>query len=237
MKITYSFYSLKDLSNLSNGESLLEILLTNGLNVDKAGEQEPIQKDFVKENLSEIWKGRGLEGSHSTCYFLFKGKKEFKFSGMVTWNINLRTDTKTFNGVSLWLNVPKDYNVNNLVKIGDDIFKWSDAVYGYITEDSKDPHNDLRIGNIHEGLPGLLWVNYFGSSFIMQPDFHIPDDHVFIGNGKRIILAETPNAEKLSDLNFLVSIRNKFGSQWFWQYPRKFERKKPIFDKSEIVKL
>jgi hypothetical protein len=97
LKISYSFFSLKDLSDISNGERLLGILSSYGLVVDKAGDKEPIRKDFITSDLPEIWKGVGLDGKSSTCYFLFKGKMEIKFSGMVTWGVDLHPNTKSFN--------------------------------------------------------------------------------------------------------------------------------------------
>lgn len=234
MKISYSFYFLKDVSKLSNGEELLKILSSYRLAVDKADDLEPIRKDFIESNFPEMWKGRGIDGGCSSCDFLFKGKKQINFSGMVTWNINLHPNTKAFNGIHLWLSIPKSYNVGSLVQLGDDIFIWSDAVYGYITEESKDPSSDL-IGNIYDGLPGLMWINYFGKPYIIESDFHIPNNHVPLGHGIKFMLSETPNDEKLSDSNFLESSKNDIGVEWFWSHPRKHNKKVPVFDRSAVT--
>lgn len=234
MKISYSFYSLKDMSHLSNLESLLEILLSYGLVIDKADNQEPIRKDFVKNNLLQIWKGIGIEGGCLSCDFLFKGKKEIKFSGMATWNLNLHPNTEAFNGIDLWLNIPKNYDIDSLMKLGDDIFVWCEAVYGYITEESKDPSNNL-IGNIYNGLPGLMWVNYFGKPYITDSDFSILNDYTPINHGIRLVLSEKPNDEILSDSKFLESVKNEIGAEWFSSRPRGFNKKIPIFDTSEIT--
>lgn len=229
MKISYSFASFKDLSNISNGERLLEILFSNGFVVDKAGDHEPIRKEFTPSNLPEMWKGK-------SCDFLFKGKKEINFSGMVIWNIDLHPNSKAFNGVHLWLNVPKNYSASKLVQLGDDIFSWSQAVYGYITgDDYTDPTYDPLKENIHDGIPGLMWANYFSPTYIMEQDFHVPNDHVSISHGIRIILSEKPNDERFHDSDFLQSIKDKIGSQWFQDQPRNY-RKVPFFDKSAITK-
>lgn len=233
MKISYSFYSLKDLSDLSNGERLLEILLSYGLDIEKVDDREPIRKDFIATNISEMWKGVGIEGRSSSCYFLFKGKKKVKFTGMVIWGVNLHPNCKTFNGIHLWLDIPKKYSINELVLLGDDIFVWSEAVYGYITEDSKD--NNMG-GDVYRGIPGLVWVNYFGIPYKKESEFHIPDDHKTVGNGVRLMLSETPNDERLSDSDFLESIKNKFGVEWFWSNPRKYKIKVPSFDRTAITK-
>jgi hypothetical protein len=76
LKIAYKFYSLKDFSDLSIGERFLEILLSAELLIDKADDKEPIKKEFVIGNISEFWKGLGIKGESSTCYFLFKGTKK-----------------------------------------------------------------------------------------------------------------------------------------------------------------
>lgn len=55
------------------------------------------------------------------------------------------------------------------------------------------------MGYVYDGLPGLMWVNHFDTSYMMEPDFHIPKDHIPINHGVRLMLSETPNDEKLSD--------------------------------------
>lgn len=154
MRITFSFSSLKDLSDISNGERFIEILLSNGLIIEKAGDCEPIKKCFTINDLPQVWKGVGI-GDFKTCYFLFKGKREIKFTGMVIWKNNLYPGSKSINGINLWLAIPKSCDFKKLIQLGDDIFKWSDAVYGYITEDSKDPYN-----NQTNELPGNIQVIY-----------------------------------------------------------------------------
>lgn len=234
LKISYSFDSTKDLSDLKNGESLLDILLSNGLIIEKSGAQEPIRESFNIDKMPEMWKGSGIDGGCSTCYFLFKGQKDIKFSGMVIWELNLHPNSKALNHISLWLNIPKKYDIKRLLQLGDDIFTWSRAEYGYITENSK-ILTPLTV-NIQDGLTGLMWVNYFGPSYISETDFHIPDDYVTINHGVRIMLSETPDDDLLRDSNFLESTKNKFGAEWFWDYPVKHKRKKPILDKSEIIR-
>lgn len=234
MRLTYSFLSLQDLSNLSQGKRLLEILLSHGLVVDKADEGEPIRRDFEASMLPERWKGVGLAGGSSTCYFLFKGQKETKFTGMATWNLNLGPRTRAFNGVDLWLNIPKNFEVNKLINLGDELFTWSGAVYGYITEVSKDWAKTMPSG-IYLGLPGLMWVNYFGSAYLMEPDFHIPADHVSVGQGVRVCLREKPSDDTLGDSSFLQNWKNQFGAEWFWKgSPNK--RRIPVFDHSALIR-
>ena len=155
--------------------------------------------------------------------------------GMAGWDINLPSNTKTFNSISLWFNIPKDYNISRLLQLGDEFFTWCEAVYGYITEDSKGQH-DIRAGNIHDGLPGLMWANYFGPTYIMQPDFHLPDGCIPVSHGARLILTDAPNDERLADSSFREKIENTIGAEWFWHYPQKHKRRRPLFDKREIIR-
>lgn len=235
VKMTYSFSSLQDLSNLSKGEKLLEILLSHGLVVDKVDEKEPIRREFDASMLPDCWKGRGPAGGHSTCCFLFKGQTKIKFSGMITWNINLRPNTKAFNGVLLRLNIPKNFEGINFIKLGDELFTWSDSVYGYITEDSKDWSVKALRGGLYHGLAGLMWVNYFGSAYLTEPDFHISADHVSVGQGVRVCLSEKPSDDILGDSDFLQNRKNQFGAEWFWKgSPNK--RRIPVFDHSALIR-
>jgi hypothetical protein len=227
---------LKDLSDLASGEGLLDILSSYGLLIEKAGDSEPIRRDFDANNLPEMWKSMGIDGNSSSCYFLFKGKKEIKFTGMVTWRINVHPNFKGFNGIGLWLTIPKKYDVKKLVQLGDEVFTWSEAVYGYITEDSKDPLYDLRRGNINDGIPDTLWVNYFGAPYINSPDFPSTNNYVTIGHGIRFVLTETPEDERLNDLDFINSNKEDIGKEWFWSKPRNFNLKVPFFDRTAIIR-
>lgn len=238
MKIKCSFSSLKDLSDVSNAETLLKILTSNGLIIDKAGGHEPIRKEFDVNNLLELWGHVKTDGSCSCEVFLFKGKKEIRFTGMATWNLNLHPNNGSFNSLTLWLTTPPKYDINRLIQLGDDIFEWCEAVYGYITENSLDPYSNISNlpGNVYEGIPSLMWVNYFGSPYIMEPDFNIPHDHVAVNHGVRLNLTETPNDERLRDNEFLQGYKDQIGDEWFWHKHRRCDRRIPHFDKSAITR-
>lgn len=234
MRITYSFSSLQDLSDLSSGEKLLKILSTNGLIVEKADDSEPIRKEFDETLLSDYWKGVGLPGEHLACYFLFKGQKEIKFSGMAIWKKNLGPKTNNFNCLLLKINIPQKYDVRKLITLGDELFAWSGAVYGYISEDSKNGAMVVQ-GGLYSGIPDLLWVNYFGSSYLMEPDFYLPAGNFSVGNGVRVHLSDNPNDDKLADSSFLQSSKEQFGVEWFWKgSPNK--RRRPAFDHSALIR-
>ncbi len=204
--------------------------------VAKADDHEPVRRDFDASMLPERWKGVGLAGHSECCNFLFKfkGQKERKFSGMVTWNLNLGPGTRAFNGVDLWLNIPKNFEVNSLINLGDELFTWSNSVYGYITENSKDWSMKVP-GGIYYGLPGLMWVNYFGLAYLLEPDFHIPADQVSVGQGVKVCLSEKPNDEILSDSSFLPNYKNQFGAEWFWKGTQN-KRRIPFFDHSALIR-
>ena len=258
MKISISFYSLKNLSDISNGQELLNILSSYGLVIEKAGEYEPIRKDFAPSDLPEIWKGRcDIDSSYRTCSFLFKGKGELRFSGMASWSLNIHPNSKSFEGVHLWLNVPRKYDISKLIRLADDLFIWSEAVYGYITENSKKiskifikkNNHSVSIGNVYSGIPSLMWLNYFGPPYLNETDFHLPNDNTRVGHGIRLVLTETPNDERLSNLNFLKSYIDYIGAEWFFQFEKidgevgvlkegtqSHTKRIPVFDNSAIVR-
>jgi hypothetical protein len=237
MKITFSFQSIKDWSNLEKGEEFLDILNKYELFIEKVGEYEPIRTLYDHKSFPQIWKGRriGTNNNIIECHFMFKGKNSFKFSGSVSWNKNLHSGSLVVNGLNLHINMPSKFNACNLILLGDELFKWSGAEYGYITEDSKEQVN-LVSGNIHTSIAALRWVNYFGSSYLAEPDFHIPDCKVLLHHGARVILAEKLDDEKLGNSEYLDSIKKIFGSEWFWDYPQKHKRRRPLFDTSEITR-
>ena len=53
----------------------------------------------------------------------------------------------------------------------------------------------------------------------------------------RVILADKPYDEILGDPKFLESIKNNFGAEWFWDYPQKSKRRRPLFDKTKISRI
>jgi len=237
MKITFSFQSIKDWSNLGKGEDFLDILDKYELYIEKVGEYEPIRTPYDQKSFPQIWKGRriGTNNDILDCNFMFKGKNSLKFSGSVSWNKNLHSGSRVVNAINLHMNISNKFNICNLILLGDELFKWSEAEYGYISEDSKEQLN-LVSGNIHTSIAALRWVNYFGPSYLVEPDFHIPDNKVLLHNGARVILAEKPDDENLGNSEYLDSIKKNFGFEWFWDYPQKHKRRRPLFDTSEITR-
>jgi len=229
MRISISFYTLKDLSDLSYEKRFLENINSYGLIIERADEHEPVRKEFNESNFEEIWKGRkAFENDMIDCYFLFKGKKDISFSGMLTWNLNLHPRSQAVNAIHLWFNVPKNYDINKIVQLSEDLFTWSEAVYGYITED----FNEI-INNIYGGIGGLMWINYFGTPYIKESYFNIPDNSIRIANGIKLILSDKPSDEILRDNYYLYTIKNKIGLEWFLECRK--NRKIPCFDRSEIT--
>lgn len=240
MRIAYVFLTSKNISGVSNGNKLIDIIEKFGLSIEKVGEFEPIQKEFGKNVFEEIWKGRGATGDYKSCCFLFKGKKEISFSGMVTWNINLHPNSRALNGVFLNLTLKKGYDFIKLIQLGDELFMWSEAIHGYITEESKNPLNQKNYFemscSINDGIPPLMWVNYFGAAYMKEPDLCLPDDHVPLGHGARLVISDTPMEDKLSDLEFLNRIKMSIGEDWFSISRNEKASKIPVFDRTEITR-
>ena len=258
MKISFSFSCTKDLSDLSYGEKLLEILFFYGLIPDKVGKYEPIRKDFVASDLPEYWKlNRPKSDMKCTSLdFMFKGKAEIRFIGMVICDVNLHPNSRATNGFALWLTTPKRYDINKLVSLGDDLFAWSVADYGYVTEESKNiAHTMIPFGRGNkrslggEGISGLMWLNYFGKPYLAEKDFKLPYNHTLVGHGARIRLTERPDDEALGNLDINKKYQEIIGKQWFWPFekiengvgwlPHDFKKSdivRPYFDRSEITR-
>ena len=265
MKIIYHFESLKNFNDVSYGYRFLDLLSKNELIIDKVSDCEPINNEYLINEFPEMWNAKGHTGM-----FLFKGHKandKSIFKGMVCWNINLQPDSKSINSIDLSLNLKKGMNIDMLLKLGDDIFSWSEPVYGYITEETNDPQYGVfnqterkkckypdyilrrggrekitskgsiyvSRGNIYDGIPDLMWINYFGKSYVENNDFHLLENSIVLKDGVRLQLTEMLNDLRLAEPDFLESKKISVGLKWFWQNPKICDVKVPSFDRSEIT--
>jgi len=235
MRIVIDFQSVKDLSDIEKANELLKILLSNEFVVDKIGSSEPIRDSYDHDEFLKIWKGEHIEGGLSESYVLFKGKSRFKFSGMVIWRKDLPPASQSVNGITIWLTINKFSDYSLLIKLGDQLFKWSEAEYGYISEDSTDQDTSFK-ENIYNYIATLRWINYFGQSYLNEPNFQIPENGARIHHGIRLNLAETPVNEILRNQEYIESIKREIGVEWFRDYPQKHIRRKPVFDRASITK-
>lgn len=145
---------------------------------------------------------------------------------MVSWRKNIRHNSKGFNGVSLWFDIRKTYDVKNIISLCDRIFEWSEAVYGHVSDKTKQLVGiQLQMGGyrqyalgIYEGLYGLMWLNYFGKPYIDNEKFILPQDYEQIAHGVKMRLSEKPDDKKLSDISYLESYYSKIGPEWFWHF-------------------
>jgi len=258
MRVSFSFVFTRDLSSLSHGVEFLSIIHSHGLKPEKAGRFEPIRESFVASDLPNYWDLRSSYGSNSAYSdFMFRGSEDVKFMGMVSCHTDFHPDSKAVNGVHLWLTVRKTYDINKLVLLGDDLFVWSEAVYGYVTDSNKDfikifiqkERSQVNIDSVSDGISGLMWLNYFGKPYLAEREFHLPDGHVNVGHGSRVRLSERPDDEVLSDLSYTKMHQEKIGSQWFCPLdkiengigylPENYRRadiKSPVFDRTEITR-
>ena len=226
MRIDIGISTLKDLSGIDNCQKLLTILNSHGLVIEKMGEYEPVKKEFSKQGFEELWGGRTSPANITSCSILFKGHETTKFSGMISWDKNLFPMPMSVNGFNLWLNVKKSYNIDNLISLVDEIFEWSEAEHGYISERNKSPvyiqiqQNGFRVyaGNMYKGLYNLSWINYFGKAYLAEDGFSVPEDAVKLGHGIKLQLTEKPDDERLSDLRFLETYYSAIGNEWFWHF-------------------
>lgn len=233
-KVTFSYTSLADWSNLQHATSLLDALADHDLIIERVGNAEPIRHLFEPASLPTWWKGVGPEGGHSTCYFLFKGQGKLRFSGMVVWNKNLGARSRAFNGLSVWLTLPKGCDPSQLIQLGDALFTWSSAVFGYITLAEYD-QTPKRPGHITQWLPAPMWVNYYGPEYFTNDDFHLPDSHVCVSHGVRVLLAHRADDLILGDQEHLQAAKARIGLPWFGEGPRSGYRV-PVFDRTAITR-
>ena len=151
----------------------------------------------------------------TSCWIIFKGVGGTKFTGMISWGKNLGPMPFSVNGFNLWLNVKKNFDVSNLTSLADEVFKWSEADYGYIME-----ANRLRIytGNMYTGLYNLKWINYFGKSYLAEEGFNVPESAAKLGHGIKLQLTDCPDDKRLYDLQFLNKYYSEIGDKWFWHF-------------------
>ena len=235
MRIMYSFWTFKDLSPTEKGADFLALLDKHSLSICKTGAFEPVRHQFERDKMSSYWMSPSSDGKFHEGSFLFRGDENLKFSGMVSWNKGLPPKSKVMNVVYIVINMPKTRCDDQLIEPGDDLFNWSQAEYGYITEITRELF-DEKAGNIFTSIIGLHWVNYFSSSYIDNPDFHLPDNRVMLGQGARLQIAARPDASLVDDAQYKAKIVEQIGLQWFWDGRRKVVLRAPNFDTSEIVR-
>ena len=214
------------MSGEHSGRRLLEILYSYDFDIEKISEYEPVKSMYSEEEFERLWRGRTSPKGIMSCGIIFKGAKETKFTGMVSWGKNLGPFPLSVNMVSLWLNIKKSYEISKLISLADELFKWSGAEHGYISEKSKTPFNiqiqndgyRVYAGNIYTGLYNLVWINYFGKAYLAEEDFVVPKGAVKLAHGVRLQLTDRPDDERLSDLGFLETYYSTIGDKWFWHF-------------------
>ena len=87
MKIKIHFESFKSYSDISFGISLLEILISEGLYIDKINHSEPIKYEYSKDDFLKLWNN----GKQS---ILFKGNNSIKFIGSIDWFTHAHPNSK-----------------------------------------------------------------------------------------------------------------------------------------------
>lgn len=217
MRLTLDFRSLADWEPIARGEALMKQLKLAGFEVEKAGSSEPVRLEYTEETVRAVWPSISLPGKSSTGYFLFKGKRPFRFSGMVIWNKNLPPASTLFNYLSLNLTVDKRWlaQADRLIELGDRLFEWSGAVNGFITlAELHDPLARPPAQRMY--LPGVYWVNYFGHDYCNRPGFRLPESAVALSSGVRVVLGSGPDDLGLADTNGLLhSVKSEIGLGWF----------------------
>jgi hypothetical protein len=236
VKLTYSFRSLADWHDLKRGKELVDVLKASDFVIEKVDDKEPIRKNFEEQRLPNYWVGRGLPGQHSTCYFLFKGSRPYKFSGMVTWKRDLPTGSTWLNTLHLDITISGKSRPESdaLLNLGDKLFSWSQAVHGFITDAAL--YSPLvRPPAMRLYIPKLFWVNYFGQEYLSNPDFRIAVPSTTLRSGVRVDLGSIYDDPRSADEGYLREAKMKFGLGWFGE-GKPDELRMPAFDFSALCK-
>ena len=221
MRITLSFSSLKDFGELFFGLKLRDILQSYGFEMEKIGECEPIKTDYSEHEFQRLW-----NQDRTLCSVLFKGRKKHRFLGMAGWSAKKFRNDGTINGVNVWLTIPPKYDYSELIRIGDELFLQTEALHGYISENSKDYTKtfiqkngcQVSMGNIYKGIPCLMWVNYFGRPYMSENGLRFPDNQTLLGHGTRVKMTDAPTDERLSDMTFINDSIMEMGADWFFLF-------------------
>ncbi|MHB8928881.1 MAG: hypothetical protein ACYC9Q_14765 [Bacillota bacterium] len=219
-RIKISFRSLTDWSDPSRGMSLVDLLETRGLRVEKADDHEPIRRVF--DQCEPFWSPAGSVASgtqYASSTFLFRGAKGLKFSGMAVWRRNLPPGSTLFNHLAIWIDRKPRPAPDFLTELADALFVWSNAVSGFVTDEAL--HKVLsRPPEQRKYLDGLYWLNYYGATYLSEPDFVIPPGSVPLERGMRWSPGGDYDDPKLKDDAYLSARKLEIGVGWFAEGPR-----------------
>lgn len=204
------------------GLALVDLLEARGLHIDKADDHEPVRKPFNSAApfwVREAWPTLCAGNQYVSNCFLFKGTSGLKFNGMAVWNKNLPPQSKVFNNLTLWINRTPRPDPDFLRELADALFIWSDATSGFVTDESLDTPLS-RPPELRKYLSGLYWLNYFGPTYLSEPDFPLLPGSTRVGRGMRSVLADSYDDGRLKDEGFLSALKQEFGLGWFAKGPQ-----------------
>jgi hypothetical protein len=226
------FETLKDIGTYSCAKEFLDIMSRNDIHIVKVDDSEPVRKPFDEELFFRFWCRKEEGNRFTSADILFNGRRISTLSGMINWRYNLARGREVVNGIHLDFRQTKNDDMRWIVTLCDDLFQWSGAVRGSIS--------DIRVmdalkvgGNVYGGLCLPLWVNYYGEPYVQEKDFHIGPGFTKVGKGVRCILSARPDDSILMNLEFLKIHMTQIGEEWFRDNCRKREARLPVLH-SEI---
>lgn len=214
------FRSLADWSAPSTGFAFIDLLESRGLKIEKANDHEPIRKVFDPSTPFWATPGTAIPGTqYASNYFLFKGARGLRFSGMAVWHRNLPPESTVFNYLYLWIHRTPRPTPDFVRELADALFLWSDAVSGYVTDEALDKPLS-RPPEQRKYLSGLYWLNYFGPTYLSEPDFTLLAGSTPVGRGMRWSPGRDYDDPRLKDAAYLSARKLEIGAGWFAEGPR-----------------
>lgn len=202
------------------GFALVDLLETRGMRIEKADDHEPVRMLF--DPSKPFWAAPSAIGSrtqYASNWFLFKGAKGLRFSGMAVWHRNLPPGSTIFNFLYVWIHRTPHPTPDFARELADALFVWSDAVSGFVTDEALD-RPLLRPPEQRKYLDSLYWLNYWGPEYLSEPDFVLPPGSTPVGRGMRWSPGGDYDDPRLKDDAYLSARKLEIGAGWFAEGPR-----------------
>ncbi|MHB8926830.1 MAG: hypothetical protein ACYC9Q_04085 [Bacillota bacterium] len=163
---------------------------------------------------------------YASSLFLFRGGKGLKFSGMAVWRKNLPPGTTVFSSLHIWISRTPRPTPDFVTELADALFVWADATSGFVTDEALDKPLS-RPPEQRKYLSGLYWLNYFGPTYLSEPDFMLLPGSTPVGRGIRWSPGGDYDDPRLKDDAYLSARKLEIGAGWFaegsqasWRLPK-----------------
>jgi hypothetical protein len=214
MHIEVDFRTLKDMSTDNHIKSFLELISKHSITLTHADGFEPVKSIFSEDAFTRLWQRNNDEDKFEEKWILFRGIRSSKLNGIIIWSRNLPPGSKGENLIHFSIRIKANDETSWIVRMSDDLFIWSSAICGYISERKIDERLPWS-GGIFNGLPMLKWVNYYSESYLQESSFHLETKYALVGRGARVMISDQADDIILSDIAVLRERQLLMGQEWF----------------------